>query len=104
MRNKPAGLWGQFWLVEYLDYLFHRHFADLVISPATRPLPARHPRIRRVGLIVRQEIEEAAPAAASARRKRAREFRNVTFMLSGSVLGRTGNIAMEGLPYRISVG
>jgi hypothetical protein len=103
MRNKPDGLWGQFWLVEYLDYLFHLRFADLVISPAASPLPARHPRIRRVGLIVRQEIEEAATTAVSARRKRAREFQKVTFMLSGSVLGRTGTIGVGGLPYRISV-
>jgi len=103
MRNKPRELRGQFWAIEYMDYLFHRHFADLVISPAAKAVPAVHPKIRRVGLIVRREIEDLAARAGKLPQKPAREFRKLTFMLSGSVLGRSGNICAEDLPYHISV-
>ncbi|HYV30449.1 MAG TPA: glycosyltransferase family protein, partial [Candidatus Binatia bacterium] len=102
-RNKPRNLMGQFWLLEYPDYLFHRQFVDLVISPAAKPLPPPHGRIRRVGLIVRREIEELARLTRPVPPKRAREFRKVTFMLSGSILGRIGNLCADGLPYHISV-
>ena len=103
MRNKPRELRGQFWAIEYIDYLFHRRFADLVISPAAKAVPAAHSKIRRVGLIVRREIQELAAGTGKAPQKPAREFRNLTFMLSGSVLGRSGNICANDLPYHIAI-
>ena len=102
-KNKPRDLRGQFWAIEYMDYLFHRRFADLVISPAAKTVPVTHRKIWRVGLIVRREIEELAASARNVPQKRAREFRKATFMLSGSVLGRTGRIRTDHLPYHVEV-
>jgi hypothetical protein len=103
LRHKPRDLMAQFWLVEYPDYLFHLRFADLVISPAAKPFAPSVARIRHVGLIVRKEIEHIAGCSRSGPAKTAREFRNLTFMLSGSILGRIGDISGYDLPYHISV-
>lgn len=103
-RKTPRSIAAQFWCVEFLDYLFHRTRVDAVISPAAKPLPPRHSRIKRVGLIVRREVQELIPRATPPHKRRPpREMKNVTFMLSGSILGRIGQLPFNKLPYNVSV-
>ncbi len=100
-KAKPWSIAGQFWLVEFMDYLFHRFLVDAVISPAPTRLPARHPRIRRVGLIIRDEVRKMAPAAAPFRHPRA--LRALLCMLSGSTLGTKKNLLFHDLPFQVAV-
>jgi hypothetical protein len=101
--RKPRNTACQFWSVEFMDYLFHRLYVDMTISPAAKPLPPRHAKIRRVGVIVRREIEERAPTTPPAPLVRPRDVRTLTFMLSGSILGRIGNIQFDTLPCQVDV-
>ncbi len=100
-QDKPFSIMGQFWLVEFMDYLFHRFFVDAVISPAPARLPARHRRVRRVGLILRDEVRRMAPAPAPFRNPRA--LREMLCMLGGSTLGTRKNLLFHDLPYRVAV-
>lgn len=100
-KETPWSIAGQFWLVEFTDYLFHRFFVDAVISPAPARLPARHRRVRRVGLILRDEVRRMAPAPAPFRNPRA--LREMLCMLSGSTLGTRKNLLFHDLPYRVAV-
>ncbi len=100
-KDKPWAIAGQFWLVEFMDYLFHRFLVNAVISPAPARLPARHRRVRRVGLILRDEVRRMAPAPAPFRNPRA--LREMLCMLSGSTLGTRKNLLFHDLPYRVAV-
>jgi UDP:flavonoid glycosyltransferase YjiC (YdhE family) len=102
-RRVPPGIRSQFWLVEFSDYLFHRHYCNLVLSPYPLRAPARHPKFRRIGLIVRRAILERAGPGGGARFPAPREVRRVVFMLSGSV--HASNIRFEGreLPFQVEV-
>jgi hypothetical protein len=102
-RGTPRSVAPQFWCVEFMDYLFHRSCVDMVISPAAKPSPPRHGRIKRVGLIVRREVEELAPRTDGGFTLRPCDVRNLTFMLSGSILGQIGPIAFRDLPYKVVV-
>lgn len=82
--NPPRNIRSHFWFVEYTDYLFHRFFCDWVISPAAAPGMARHPRIRRVGLIVRRAVLEALPAVPPPPVLPA-SIKSMVFLLSGSI-------------------
>src|SRR5437016_3745664 len=53
-RGSPRGLRSHFWLIEFSDYLFHRHYCDLVLSPFPLRRATRHRKFRRIGLIVRR--------------------------------------------------
>ncbi len=99
--DTPWSIAGQFWLVEFMDYLFHRFFVDAVVSPAPTRLPTRHKRIRRVGLILRDEVHRMAPAPEPFRNPRA--LREILCMLSGSTLGTRKNLLFHDLPYRVAV-
>ncbi|MCA1808654.1 MAG: glycosyltransferase family protein [Kiritimatiellia bacterium] len=100
-RGKPRSIMGQFWLVEFTDYLFHRFFADLVISPAPLRLSARHARIRRVGLILRREVRDNLPPGGPF--PSPRSLRTLLFMLSGSTLGTKKTLLFHDLPCLVAV-
>ena len=98
----PSDIRGHFWLVEYADYLFHRTFCDLVISPSLVSSPPRYPRIHRVGPIVRRSVLEAGYA----RRESVGTPGNVkslVFMLSGSVFASKIALNGEDYPFHIDV-
>lgn len=100
-KPKPWAIAGQFWLVEFTDYLFHRLFMDAVISPAPTRLPTRHARIRRVGLILRSEVKKQVTPPCPFPEPRA--LRNLLFMLSGSTLGTKKTLLFHDLPYTAAV-
>lgn len=97
------GTRSQFWFIEYSDYLFHRHFCDLVLSPYPLRSTARHPKFRRVGLIARRSILELARQTGNRPFPSPRQLRRVVCMLSGSV--HASNIRLEGreFPFKIDV-
>ena len=100
--NPPPSIRSHFWCVEFMDYLFHRCHCDLVISPSAVPGKPKHPRIRRVGLIVRQSVLESRPAEPHPIVPPG-EMKNMVFLLSGSILAST--IALEDgtFPFRVDV-
>jgi UDP:flavonoid glycosyltransferase YjiC (YdhE family) len=102
-RKPAAGTRSHFWFVEFSDYLFHRHFCDLVLSPYPLRSVSRHRKFRRIGLIVRKCILQEVRQAAATKFPSPRELRRVVFMLSGSV--HASNIRFEGreLPFKIDV-
>ena len=55
-RREGQGTRSHFWFVEWMDYLFHRFRCDLVLSPFPLRTPTRHPRFRRIGLVVRRAV------------------------------------------------
>ncbi len=100
-RSVP-GVRSHFWFVEFSDYLFHRHYCDLVLSPFPLRTPTRHPKFKRIGLIARRAV--IANARASAKSFPApRELRNVVFMLSGSVHASHIHFAEHEFPFKIHV-
>ncbi len=100
-KNKPLSIAGQFWLVEFMDYLFHRFCVDLVISPAPTRLPARHKKIKRVGLIIRKVVRRRIPDARPFSLPQSQN--HLLCMLSGSSLGTRKNLDFSGLPYQVKV-
>jgi UDP:flavonoid glycosyltransferase YjiC (YdhE family) len=102
-RNTPASIRSQFWFVEFSDYLFHKHFCDLVLSPFPLRTPTRHPRFKRIGLIVRRAVLEGAVHCDRKDFPAPRDLRRVLFMLSGSV--HASNIRFEEypLPFKVDV-
>jgi UDP:flavonoid glycosyltransferase YjiC (YdhE family) len=99
----PGAVRSHFWGVEYPDYLFHRCRCRLVISPSAIPLAPRHPRIRRIGLIIRKALRDALPPDRSTDFPPPRTIRSAVFMLSGSILA--SNIPFDGgqLPFHVDV-
>jgi UDP:flavonoid glycosyltransferase YjiC (YdhE family) len=99
----PKEIRSHFWLVEFSDYLFHRHFCNLVISPFPLRTPTRHRKFRRVGLIARRGILEQAQSGRTQAFPSPRQLQRVVFMLSGSV--HASNIRFDGqtIPFRIDV-
>ncbi len=102
-RHVPSGVRSQFWFVEYFDYLFHKHYCDLVLSPFPLRTPTRHPRFQRVGLIARRVIQDNAGRCSGKSFPSPRQLRRVVFMLSGSV--HASNIRFDDvrLPFKIDV-
>lgn len=99
-RREAQGVRSHFWFVEFSDYLFHRRFADLILSPFPLRTPTRHPKFRRIGLIVRRAVREiAAPAAELT----PRQLRTVVFMLSGSVHATQVNFDGRKFPFAVEV-
>jgi len=60
LSNKPKSIYGQFYFVEQLDYLYHNIIPDIVISPCFLEDDLRKSinikKIKRVGPIVREGI------------------------------------------------
>ena len=100
--DNPRSVRSQFWFIEFPDYLFHRRFCDLVLSPSPHPGQPRHPKFRRVGLIVRRAVRAAAQTA-SPTYPLPREIRNVVFMLSGSIFASAIPLDTFEQPFHIDV-
>ena len=101
-RHLARGTRSHFWFVEFSDYLFHRHFCDLVLSPFPLRTPTRHPKFRRIGLIVRRAVRELA-ADAPAASLSPQQLRTVVFMLSGSVHATQVNFDGRQFPFAVEV-
>jgi len=101
-RHQAKAVRNHFWLVEFSDYLFHRHYCDLVLSPFPVRTPTRHPKFHRIGLIVRPAIKELA-VASSKEALSPRQLRKVVFMLSGSVHATKVNFNGHQFPFAIEV-
>jgi UDP:flavonoid glycosyltransferase YjiC (YdhE family) len=102
--RKPArGTRSHFWFVEFSDYLFHRHFCNLVLSPYPLRSEARHRKFRRIGLIARSCILDQVKPGSAKPFPSPRQLRRIVFMLSGSV--HASNIRFEGreFPFKIDV-
>lgn len=102
-RGLPRSIKGQFWFVELNDYFFHRTFMDMVISPAALPTPLRHPKFKRVGLVVRDEILDASKVTQARPFPAPREIKRVALMLSGSVFASKIGPGLDTLPFKIDV-
>ena len=100
--DRPRDIRSHFWFVEYTDYLFHRLFCDWVISPSAVPGPVRHPRIRRVGLIVRQAVLDSLPQVAPTPVPPA-EMKTVVFLLSGSIFASRIDFGDGNFPFSVDV-
>lgn len=104
LKPGPAarGTRSHFWFVEFSDYLFHRRYCDLVLSPFPLRTPTRHPKFKRIGLIARRAVIANAQAGAK-KFPTPRELQNVVFMLSGSVHASHINFAARDFPFKIHV-
>ena len=102
-RYLAAGTHSQFWFVEFADYLFHKHFCDLVLSPFPLRTPTRHRKFRRIGLIARHAITERAPRTGPQPFPSPRQLRTVVFMLSGSVHASDICFDHHEIPFKIEV-
>ena len=100
---RPAGIHSHFWFVEFADYLFHKHRCDLVLSPFPLRTPTRHPKFRRIGLIVRRAVAERVALAGTRSFPSPRQLRRVVFMLSGSVHASHIPFEQAKIPFQIDV-
>jgi len=99
---RPRSVRSHFWLVEFSDYLFHKHFCDLILSPFPLRTTTRGPKFQRIGLIARRAVLERASKLDDRNFPPPRALRTVVFMLSGSV--HASNITFDGdLPFRVEV-
>jgi hypothetical protein len=100
--ERARGTRSHFWFVEFSDYLFHKHYCHLVLSPFPLKRPTRHPKFRRIGLIIRKAVLEKAAGTAKAFPS-PRQLKKVVFMLSGSV--HASHIPFDGRdwPFEIEV-
>jgi hypothetical protein len=102
-RKRAAGTHSHFWFVEFSDYLFHRYSADLVLSPFPQRTATRHPKFKRIGLIVRPEVQQLAAQRSTEKTLSPRQVRTVIFMLSGSIHASRVNFDGHQFPFRIEV-
>ena len=104
LRMMPRAIRAHFWAVEYLDYWFLKRHCAAVISPAPTPLPIRHPRIRRIGLIVRPAVRALAERPERQRDFLApRDVRSLVMMLSGSIFASEFDAAQATFPFHVDV-
>jgi hypothetical protein len=101
-RVAPA-IRSQFWCVELPDYLFHRHYCNLVLSPFPLRSPTRHRKFRRIGLIARRSIIEQARQTTPKDFPSPRQIETAVFMLSGSVHASHINFERHKIPFKIEV-
>jgi UDP-N-acetylglucosamine:LPS N-acetylglucosamine transferase len=94
---------SHFWFIEFSDYLFHKYFCDLILSPFPIATRTRHRKFQRIGLIARRQIMEKSGPTPSWSFPSPRQLRRVVFMLSGSV--HASNICFEQhkIPFQIDV-
>ena len=102
-RRQAPGTRSHFWFIEFSDYLFHRHYCDMVLSPFPLTTPTRHRKFRRIGLIARRIVLDKVAQTPARAFPLPRELRRVVFMLSGSV--HASNVRFEGrqVPFKIDV-
>jgi uncharacterized protein (TIGR00661 family) len=101
-KNLPKSIRGQFWLVELFDYVYHLLVCDYVISPSINPLPTRHSKFFRVGLIVRQEIFDTVNKMHLEPFDKERAIK-IVIMLSGSEFASKINFDFYQLPYEVEI-
>ena len=101
-RRDARGVRSHFWFVEFSDYLFHRKFCDLILSPYPLRTPTRHPKFKRIGLIVRRNVREIIDNTP-AQNLSPRQLKNVVFMLSGSVHATLVNFDGRKFPFNVDV-
>jgi UDP:flavonoid glycosyltransferase YjiC (YdhE family) len=101
--TRDHAIWAHFWIVELMDYLFHKRVCDLVVSPSPVAGPPRHPKIRRVGLILRREVAALSEGRASIAFTPPRDCRRVLFMLSGSIFASAIPLETARYPFQIDV-
>jgi uncharacterized protein (TIGR00661 family) len=94
---------SHFWLVEFTDYLFHKYYCDLILSPFPLRTPTRHRKFRRIGLIARRAIKDLAPTNDEKGLHSPRDIRRIVFMLSGSVHASQIDFARYELPFQVEV-
>ena len=94
---------NHFWIFEYMDYLLHKRICTLVISPSPTAVPPRHSKIRRVGLIVRQELEPLCRERRGDAFPAPRDCRRFLFMLSGSIFASAIPLEAARFPFNIDV-
>ncbi|MDH5638494.1 MAG: hypothetical protein OEZ04_08385 [Nitrospinota bacterium] len=99
----PSSIRGQFWLVEYWDYTFHKLRLDMVISPSLRPDPPRHRNFKRVGVMLREAFEDLTNVADKGPFPSPRSMKRIVFMLSGSVFASQIDGSFSQLPYQVEV-
>jgi UDP-N-acetylglucosamine:LPS N-acetylglucosamine transferase len=99
----PRGVRSHFWFVEFSDYLFHRNFCDMVLSPFPTRRPTRHRKFKRVGLIIRKAILNRLPPATPVAFASPRDLRYVVFMLSGSIYASKIDFEHRDLPFKVDV-
>ena len=102
-RQEADGVRSHFWLVEFLDYLFHRTFCNQVLSPFPLPQPTRHPKFKRIGLILRPAVRKLTSHGSSQLRISPRQLRTVVFMLSGSVPASRINFEGRTFPFAVEI-
>lgn len=101
--RQGQGTRSHFCFVELLDYLFHRHFCQIVLSPFPLRTPTRHPKFRRIGLVVRRVILETAARTFPNESLSVREVKKVVFMLSGSVHASQIPFERYQFPFQVDV-
>ncbi|HEY2573554.1 MAG TPA: glycosyltransferase family protein [Verrucomicrobiaceae bacterium] len=101
-RREAKGVRSHFWFVEFFDYLFHRKFCDLILSPHPLRTPTRHPKFRRIGLIIRRAVRDLVTSASEPHLS-PRQLRTVVFMLSGSVHATLVNFDGRKFPFAVEV-
>ena len=96
-KNKPKSIYGQYYFIEQLDYLYHKIIPDRIISPCflTEDIKKNNLRkkIIRVGPIVRLDLKKRLK----------RKLRRGAIMLSGSNFGVNVNLKNENLEYDLDV-
>lgn len=93
LRRKPFSIFPQFFLVEMMDWLFHRFVPGLTLSPWVEKQGPRR-AYQAVGLIVRRGIR-AVPRSERPNR--------ILIMLSGSIFGGNLDPTAWGLPQEFDV-
>ena len=96
-KNKPTDIFGQYYFIEQLDYLYHKIIPDLVISPCFLNEDIKsfdfRKKIKRVGPIFRLGLKK--------RKKRIE--RRGAIMLSGSNFGVNVNLRNSNQPFQLDI-
>jgi len=102
--SNPRPIKNHFWLVEFSDYLFHRTFCNLIVSPSPRQGVSRHSKFKRIGMIVRRSVREAAGLTPpSGPFPKPRDVKSCVFMLSGSIFASHIDLEHFDLPFHVDV-
>jgi uncharacterized protein (TIGR00661 family) len=94
--DAPRSTKAQFWLVEEMDYLFHRSKVDLALSPTLDPSIKRaNKTFRRIAPVVRMDFEKIPPRHGTVKR--------VLIMLSGSQFGSSVVLTNKQQAYDVDI-
>jgi hypothetical protein len=102
-KDNPSSIRSHFWCIEFADYLFHKRVCSLVLSPSPLRTPPRHPKFKRIGLIVRRSLLEAIRREDLKPRVAPRDVQVIVFMLSGSIHAAAISFDRFHFPFHIDV-